>query len=442
MGKKIIVAGGGHGGIAAAAILAENGYDVTVYEKNNREDMGYDWTDIFDKKGFLACGIPMPPKEKYRFKNDMTLINPSRTKTLKQHVPEDQLEIQMERKDIYNHLISHAERCGVNFIFDTEILAPIMLGGRVVGIETDSDKIYADLVIDAAGIDSPIRKKLPPALRIQNEPNQYDTFYVYRAFYNKTASVKKDKYRVYLYFEGKPQICWVADDGIYTDVLIGKFEPLTDDDINSALKKLREINNDLGDEKLRGGQLVKIPVRHPLGLLVADGYAAIGDSAFMTVPIIGSGIAMSLKAARLLADAIMADKDELFCTDTLWKYQRDFYQKLGCGLAPLAVIKLMISKYTPEDIDLFFEKDVLNSEDITIGADTNSIMCFIQKLLDLTSLKAKFKGILSDRVLSVKVLAMNTRIAAVMAYTKTMPLKYERKTVNTWVKGYNKLFEV
>lgn len=442
MGKKIIVAGGGHGGIAAAAILAENGYDVTVYEKNNREDMGYDWTDIFDQKGFLACGIPMPPKEKYRFKNDMTLINPSRTKTLKQHVPEDQLEIQMERKDIYNHLISHAERCGVNFIFDTEILAPIMLGGRVVGIETDSDKIYADLVIDAAGIDSPIRKKLPPALGIQNEPNQYDTFYVYRAFYNKTASVKEDKYRVYLYFEGKPQICWVADDEIYTDVLIGKFEPLTDDDINSALKKLREINNDLGDEKLRGGQLVKIPVRHPLGLLVADGYAAIGDSAFMTVPIIGSGIAMSLKAARLLADAIMADKDELFCTDTLWKYQRDFYQKLGCGLAPLAVIKLMISKYTPEDIDLFFEKDVLNSEDITIGADTNSIMCFIQKLLDLTSLKAKFKGILSDRVLSVKVLAMNTRIAAVMAYTKTMPLKYERKTVNTWVKGYNKLFEV
>lgn len=48
MGKKIIVAGGGHGGIAAAALLAEHGFDVTVYEKNRREDMGYDWTDIFD----------------------------------------------------------------------------------------------------------------------------------------------------------------------------------------------------------------------------------------------------------------------------------------------------------------------------------------------------------------------------------------------------------
>ena len=57
---KIIVAGGGHGGIGAAALLAENGHDVTVYEKNAREDMGYDWTDIFDKKGLFAVGLGMP----------------------------------------------------------------------------------------------------------------------------------------------------------------------------------------------------------------------------------------------------------------------------------------------------------------------------------------------------------------------------------------------
>ena len=133
MGKKIIVAGGGHGGIAAAALLAEHGFDVTVYEKNRREDMGYDWTDIFDRKGLLACGMTMPPEDKYRLKNDMTFFSPSRNKTLKQHVPEDQLEIQMERKDIYNHIIAHAEKCGVKFSYETEILAPVMLGGRVAG---------------------------------------------------------------------------------------------------------------------------------------------------------------------------------------------------------------------------------------------------------------------------------------------------------------------
>ncbi|MCR5041882.1 MAG: NAD(P)-binding protein, partial [Clostridia bacterium] len=41
--EKIIVAGAGHGGLVAAAHFAKAGYDVTVYEKNAREDLGYDW---------------------------------------------------------------------------------------------------------------------------------------------------------------------------------------------------------------------------------------------------------------------------------------------------------------------------------------------------------------------------------------------------------------
>lgn len=442
MGKKIIVAGGGHGGIAAAALLAEHGFDVTVYEKNRREDMGYDWTDIFDRKGLLACGMTMPPEDKYRLKNDMTFFSPSRNKTLKQHVPEDQLEIQMERKDIYNHIIAHAEKCGVKFSYETEILAPVMLGGRVAGIKTKDETIYTDLVIDSAGINSPIRKNLPDALGIQKEPDKYDTFYVYRAFYNKTATVEDDKYRVYLLFDNKQQICWVADDEEYTDVLIGRFSPLTDAEVEDTLGKLRELNDDLGTERLRGGQYVTIPVRQPLGLLVADGYAAIGDSAFMTVPIIGSGIANSLKAARLLADAVIADKDELFSADTLWKYQRDFYKKLGAGLAPIAIIKLMVARFSPKDLDYFFDNEILNSNDMTIGADTNSIMCFIEKLMNFNSLKLKVKGVMSDFVLSKKVLGMNTRIAAVMAITKAMPVRYDRKRVLSWVEGYNKCFKI
>ena len=204
MGKKIVVAGGGHGGIAAAAILAQHGFDVTVYEKNRREDMGYDWTDIFDRKGLLTCGIEMPPEDKYRLKNDMTFFSPSREKPIKQHVPEEQLEIQMERKDIYDHIISHAENCGVKFVYETEVEAPVMLGGRVAGIRTADETVYADLVIDAAGLNSPVRKQLPDALGIQKDTDKYDVFYVYRAFYNKTAPVEEDKYRVYLMFDDKP----------------------------------------------------------------------------------------------------------------------------------------------------------------------------------------------------------------------------------------------
>lgn len=44
---KILVAGAGHGGLAAAALLAKDGHCVTVFEKNTRGSVGYDWEDRF-----------------------------------------------------------------------------------------------------------------------------------------------------------------------------------------------------------------------------------------------------------------------------------------------------------------------------------------------------------------------------------------------------------
>ena len=441
MGKKIIVAGGGHGGIAAGALLSENGFDVTVYEQKKREDMGYDWTDIFDRKGLFACNMQMPPEDKYLLKNDMTFFNPSRTVTVKQHVPEDQLEIQMERKDIYDHIISHAEECGVKFKYEKAVKGPVFLGGRVVGIETEDGVEYADLVIDAAGINSPLRTQMPQCFGIQNRVQKFEQFYVYRGFFNKTAEVDGDKFRVFLFFNNKVQVCWVADDGTHTDVLIGRFEPFGMDEVNETLNELREINPDLGTELLRGGQFVNIPVRQPLGVMVADGYAAIGDSAFMTVPVIGSGIANSFKAARVLADTVIGDKNGLYTAETLWKYQRGYYKKLGAGLAPLAVVKLMMTRFTPQELDYLFENEILNDDDMTIGADSTSLWAFMHGMFEPKSLMKKFKGVMKNFNVNLKVTKMSTQIAAVIAATNAMPLKYDRKLVNAWVKTYNACFK-
>ena len=441
MGKRIIIAGGGHGGIAAGALLAEKGFDVTVYERNKREDMGYDWTDIFDRKGLFACNMAMPPKDKYLLKNDMTFINPSRTVTVKQHVPEDQLEIQMERKDIYDHIIAHAERCGVKFEYETKVIAPVFLGGRVAGIKTDKGIEYGDLVIDAAGLDSPLRTQLPESFGIQNKVKEFEQFFVYRGFFNKTADVEGDKFRVYLFFDDEKQICWVADDGTHTDVLIGRFEPFGMDEVEKTLARLREVNPDLGTELLRGGQFVKIPVRQPLGVLVADGYAAIGDAAFMTVPVIGSGIANSLKAARVLADTVAGDKNELYTAETLWKYQRGYYKILGSGLAPLAIVKLMMRAFTPRELDYMLEAEILNSDDMTIGADSTSLWAFMDGMFKPESVYKKLTGVLKYPAVNLKVVKMVTQISAVLAAVNAMPLKYDRKAVNAWVKVYNACFK-
>ena len=123
--KKIIVAGAGHGGLAAAALLSKDGYDVTVFEKNARNGLGYDWTDIFAPGALGIASVPMPEKDKFTYKDNMTFYSPNCKKGLVQNVPEDQLEIKMERKDIYDLLVSNAEKAGVKFVFECAVKRPL-----------------------------------------------------------------------------------------------------------------------------------------------------------------------------------------------------------------------------------------------------------------------------------------------------------------------------
>ncbi|MBE6783214.1 MAG: NAD(P)/FAD-dependent oxidoreductase [Ruminococcaceae bacterium] len=442
MKKRIIVAGGGHGGIATAMLLAKNGFDVTVFEKNSRENMGHDWTDIFDKKGFTCLGLPLPDESLYKFKHDMTFYGMSMRTPVTQHVPEDQLEIQMERKDIYNHLITHAEKAGVKFVFGCTVNGPVMLGSRVVGIKTDKGDEYAELVIDACGIHSPVRRNLPPSLGIQNEVGDYEQFFVYRAFFNKTAEVDDvDKYKVILLPENKKGISWVATEEEWTDVLIGRFHKFDMAEVERTIDVLRRDNPSLGTEKLRGGQFVNIPVRQPLGILVADGYAAIGDSAFMTVPIIGSGIANTLKASKILAEAIMKDSDMAYTAETLWEYQKGFYKALGNGLAPMACIKMMMARMTGDDIDYLLSTGVLNEDDMTITADTNSLWSIFSYVPPEIIMK-KAKALMHNPKIVLKAMFLVKNLSKAIASTAVMPEKYDKKAVLKWVRKYNDSFKM
>ena len=440
MNKRILVAGGGHGGIGAAYVLAKNGYDVTVVEKNSRAAMGYDWTDIFDKKGFTAVGMELPPEDMYCLKQDMTFIGPGKTTKLRQNTDPEKLEIQMERKDIYTFLIANAESVGVKFIYDCEISAPVLFGSRVVGIDTAQGVMYADLVIDACGIHSPLRTQLPAYLGVQNEVQPYEQFYVYRAFYNKAAETEEDRFAVELLRGGKLGISWVAAEEEFTDVLIGRFEPFDMDEVERSLNDLRTDYPSIGETRLRGGQFVRIPVRQPLGVLVADGYAAVGDSAFMTVPIIGSGIANSLKAARILADCIMADPNGAYNASTLWKYQTDFYAQLGANLAPLTCIKLLLTRLEPGELDYIFETGILNAQDMTIDADSTSIAAMFSGMT-FDDLKIKAGGILKNGDVFNKIMRLGREIAAAVAVCAAMPKSYDADRVLRWVKNYNACFK-
>lgn len=439
MGKKIIVAGLGHGGIAAAALIAKEGYDVTVYEKKKEGTLGYDWTDIFAPDALGIAGMEMPPEDKYEFKEDMTFCNPSFTRTLQQHVPKEKLEIKMERRDIYEHLINHALECGVKIVYECEVQAPIILGNRVVGIKTSNGDVYGDLIIDACGLNSPVRMNLPESFSIDSKVERIEKITIYRAFFNVGSDEPAAaKFKVMLFAGGIRGVNWIASEDDHTDLLIGRFEDFNMDEVNRFADYLRETNPRLGTEVIRGGRFVEIPVRQPLAVMVADGYAAIGDSAFMTVPLIGSGIANSLKAARILADTVIADKRNEFTADSLWGYQTGYYKALGSGLAPLACAKLLLLGLTPEEIDYVFEKEIITEDIITIGSDFTGLG---NVKIDPSDIINKAKQVCSDTELLKKIIACGVRMGKVSAACAMMPKKWNRSRVHAWAKVYNYSFK-
>ena len=437
MAKKIIVAGGGHGGIVCAAKLAEAGFDVTVYEKNQREDMGYYWTDIFNSKSLTEAGLPMPDESKLLPMHNMSFCPPSGRIILRNDIDEARgTDIKMERKEIYNLIIDEAEKAGVKFVYGAEILAPVMAGDRVIGIKTADGDILGDLVIDSCGCESPIRSQLPECCGIQADMQKLEKFTVYRAFYNRTDSNEcMDKYKVYMLPKGVFGIAWVADDGDYSDILIGDFEEFSKEEALERVEVFRKENPILGTELLRGGQMVTIPVRQTLAVLVADGYAAIGDSAFMTVPIIGSGIANSFRAAKILADTIIADKTETYSAETLWDYEYNYQTKIGFPLAGMALVKLMLGKITPEQLDYMFESKIITIDELSVSDEGGGLIDINAELIN------KGKAMIKDKKLTGLFLSLAKSMAVLAAVNKQLPKHYSRYAVKQWADKYNAVFK-
>ncbi|WP_216830895.1 FAD-dependent oxidoreductase [Alkalihalobacterium elongatum] len=116
MGEKILVVGGGIGGLTAGALLAENGYDITVLEGSN------EWGGCagkFSRKGFLfpvGATLGMGFEKGGIHKRVIDYLNLSVTSQRLDHIMtvhiENKMQIQVlqDRLEHLNNLKSHFQR--------------------------------------------------------------------------------------------------------------------------------------------------------------------------------------------------------------------------------------------------------------------------------------------------------------------------------------------
>ncbi len=437
---RIIVAGAGHGGLVAATKLARMGYDVILFEKDAKSEMGLPQQDVFEKDTFAYIDLPSP-KNITICKNQLTFVaSESTTAPLTMPQPVDEA-IVMERKVLINHLLSLAEKSGVKINYNCPVIEPIILGSRVAGVKTFEGDFYGDIIIDACGVDSPLRNNLPEFMNINRPIKNFDIIYTYRAHFEKDLSVPEPDtyYDILAKKDGTVGFSWVVTEADFVDILICRFSPLTQEEVLEELQKIYEEYPHISKNFIRGGLYLKIPVCQPLGVLVADGYAAVGDSAFMTYPVKGSGISYAMKAGAMLSETISKDTDGLFTAETLWDYQRRFFKEIGFTAGRLALLKNLLTYFTAEEINDIFKAGIFTTEDLS--------QIMTNKLDNLFG--APGRALIKDKIRQVRenvILKEKFSSFAVwmgkLAVTETyLPNKYDRKDVQKWADRYNEFFD-
>ena len=103
--KKIIVAGAGHGGLAAAALLAKQGYDVTVIEAKKRAEMGHDWHDVMSKSSLGDAGFSQPAEGTFTPYTNTSYLSPSQQTEIAEPYKVSEWSGYIDRKELLKHLM-------------------------------------------------------------------------------------------------------------------------------------------------------------------------------------------------------------------------------------------------------------------------------------------------------------------------------------------------
>lgn len=431
----------GQGGMVAAIRLAKQGHDVTVFEKSKRGEVSYDWRDDIRADLFKAAGLPMPEREVYCQKSKWLFVSPNEEYSLPVPPCPPMEEISVYRTKLSEYFAKQAESAGCcKLVFETEVKSLAIQNDVVVGICAEGKEQIFDLVIDASGMRSPFRAQVPNKFEIQAQPSKDDVMYGYRAFFNKVegTTTRDPDINSTLYLKHLESVgiswCNLNEDNL-VDVLIGRVGELFDEEIGYTLKALRASNPILGNQ-LVSEKKVEICLRMSIARAVADGYVALGDSAFMTMPLMGSGIESSMKAGRMFADYIEENDVTEFTAKNMWGFYHKYMTTLGTDFAFVDVLKRWALSLDPKTIDWVFGGGLIEKSDLAlVTTDTSGE----KPKLSAKSIIKKVFLLLGHFGLVCKAVACLARSLRAKNIAKKIPAVYDEKKLAKWTKKYNKI---
>ncbi len=435
---KIVIIGANQGALVAGELLGKQGYDVVLYEKNKKENVSYPWHDNMTPSTFERIGIPLPPKSvAVKKDSDWTFFSPDKKTNFQMKVPEDRRDIKVQRRPLNDWLYERAkEYAQINY--EVEVKCVIYENGKVCGVElSNGTKVSADLVIDCGGANSSVRENLPKELGIETVLNPHCTFQVRRTFFkrNNEAKAPEKSHNLYMRHLGEKGITWCADypKENVVDVLVGRIDELTDETYNRALADIKATYPIVSDEAVCGGELVVIPLRHAASLMVSDGYAILGDSAFMTIPLMGSGMASSMLGAKILSEVLDGKND--FSKANLYRYQAQYMQEIGGKNSGIDVLKNWMIDIEADKLSFLMNKQIIGEKEFSSAGSGNGVQ------LTFGDIMQKLVAGIGHLPMLFNLIGATTKMKKQMAIGKSIPTEWNEEAFKEWQAEYEKNFQ-
>ncbi len=434
---RIGIVGMGQGGMTAAYHLKKSGADVTVFEARARGEVSYDWEDDIRSDIFGLCELPMPSQSVYRQKLKWLFVSPDWQHSLPVPPLPPMEEISVHRRGLSEYFASLAEEAGCELRFEEKVLSLTIKDEKVAGVKTEKGEYDFDLVIDASGMDSPFRAQLPAKYHVQASPDDEGVLYGYRAFFRKTPNThtlaEGIECTMSVKHMGKSGISWANLVGDVVDVLVARTYPFDEKETEEALEDLRTHVSILSNE-LIFGQRVRICLRATIPVGVADGYVAIGDSAFMTMPLMGSGIESSMKAGKRLADFVAHEPSADFSAARLWGFWREYMAQAGADFAFIDSLKRWALSQKAKRIDWVFGGGLIEQSDLALVSTEEG-----GKLsLPLRSVLKKAGILLVHPAFTFGAIGALLRAAKAKRAAKRVPKEYSEKKISKWAGKYER----
>jgi digeranylgeranylglycerophospholipid reductase len=399
----VVIAGGGMSGLITAASVGYHSKGkarVLVIDRNQESEAGKKthngWTcgDATSKRSldYLAEHIGIrygPPEVEYPVKGVYVYSPDRKTKVLFEGEG-----FLLNRKLAPRRQVQDAKKWGTEFMFNATAERLFSEDGHITGLsgrKSDGSpfSVTAKVVVDATGSSSVLRRFLPIPSRIEKEIDPDDVVGTGRYILEFDPATESKEYfdpehciihldqfmapsgYAWTFPKGRNKVnigLGVSKSGLdrrnkrfgLSDNLQSLIDKYVAD--NPVIKNPRQPQTDADSGNTKGNW--QVPVRRHNDCMVANGFAVVGDAAWMPRPIDAGGISPSIYGGtvlgKVLAEAIEAsDTSETF----LWKYNVEYMKTHGYPMASFEVLRRYLQTVTNEQIN-YGMKHFLSEEDI------------------------------------------------------------------------------